>query len=129
MDRSTPNLSTLCLPPVAYSLSLSTSLSSPTLPPPPFSRPHVLVSTCPSIPCFLEPSPDLLRSITDPEHPLTLEQLAVVSSSQISFPHKNQLLVEFTPTIPHCSMATLIGTSKGLPVTCSRILLTLRRQV
>jgi hypothetical protein len=51
---------------------------------------------------------DLLRSITDPEHPLTLEQLAVVSSSQITL-SKNHVLVEFTPTIPHCSMATLIG--------------------
>ncbi|KAJ3156692.1 Mitotic spindle-associated MMXD complex subunit MIP18 [Geranomyces michiganensis] len=34
---------------------------------------------------------DLIRHINDPEHPLTLEQL------------------NFTPTIPHCSMATLIG--------------------
>ncbi|CED82094.1 Uncharacterized conserved protein [Phaffia rhodozyma] len=53
---------------------------------------------------------DLLRSITDPEHPLTLEQLAVVSNSQITL-SKNHVLVEFTPTIPHCSMATLIGLS------------------
>ncbi|GAA97803.1 uncharacterized protein L969DRAFT_89651 [Mixia osmundae IAM 14324] len=54
---------------------------------------------------------DLLRSITDPEHPLTLEQLAVVSSSQITVTHgaRPHVLVEFTPTIPHCSMATLIG--------------------
>ncbi|KAL7411589.1 hypothetical protein BDY24DRAFT_395404 [Mrakia frigida] len=53
---------------------------------------------------------DLLRSITDPEHPLTLEQLAVVSAAQITL-SKNHVLVEFTPTIPHCSMATLIGLS------------------
>jgi hypothetical protein len=51
---------------------------------------------------------------------LTLEQLAVVSSSQISFPHKNQLLVEFTPTIPHCSMATLIGRSGFRDFHCFR---------
>ncbi|KAK4052931.1 hypothetical protein OIO90_004055 [Microbotryomycetes sp. JL221] len=56
---------------------------------------------------------DLIRSISDPEHPLTLEQLAVVSVSQITVTHGSRphVLVEFTPTIPHCSMATLIGLS------------------
>ncbi|BGP13561.1 hypothetical protein JCM10213_008895 [Rhodosporidiobolus nylandii] len=56
---------------------------------------------------------DLIRSITDPEHPLTLEQLAVVSEPQITVNHgkRPSVLVEFTPTIPHCSMATLIGLS------------------
>lgn len=59
---------------------------------------------------------DLIRSISDPEHPLSLEQLAVVNSKHITIdegdikthrqPH---ILLEFTPTIPHCSMATLIG--------------------
>jgi hypothetical protein len=54
---------------------------------------------------------DLIRSISDPEHPLTLEQLAVVSAGQISIKNgtRPSVLVEFTPTIPHCSMATLIG--------------------
>jgi hypothetical protein len=125
MDRSTPNLSTLCLPPVACSHSLSRFHCPCRLRLHP--HPHVLTSSSRPVPSYVDlsnPSTDLLRSITDPEHPLTLEQLAVVSSSQISFPHKNQLLVEFTPTIPHCSMATLIGTIKGLPVTCCRILLT-----
>lgn len=56
---------------------------------------------------------DLIRSITDPEHPLTLEQLAVVSAPQITITNGSRphVLVEFTPTIPHCSMATLIGLS------------------
>ncbi|PWZ03427.1 hypothetical protein BCV70DRAFT_17223 [Testicularia cyperi] len=61
---------------------------------------------------------DLIRSITDPEHPLTLEQLAVVNAAHITVDHgdvaNNRLphvLLEFTPTIPHCSMATLIGLS------------------
>ncbi|GAA5978623.1 hypothetical protein JCM10908_004427 [Rhodotorula pacifica] len=56
---------------------------------------------------------DLIRSISDPEHPLTLEQLAVVSSEQITVQHgkRPSVLVQFTPTIPHCSMATLIGLS------------------
>jgi metal-sulfur cluster biosynthetic enzyme len=62
---------------------------------------------------------DLIRSITDPEHPLTLEDLSVVSPDQItvSYPAHDpdrtdspHVLVRFTPTIPHCSMATLIGT-------------------
>jgi hypothetical protein len=49
--------------------------------------------------CF---NSDLLRSITDPEHPLTLEQLAVVSPSQIKIsnrPGSERVLVEFTPTL------------------------------
>ncbi|SPO22259.1 uncharacterized protein UTRI_00937 [Ustilago trichophora] len=61
---------------------------------------------------------DLIRSITDPEHPLTLEQLAVVNASHITVSHGDastnklpHVLLEFTPTIPHCSMATLIGLS------------------
>lgn len=61
---------------------------------------------------------DLIRSISDPEHPLTLEQLAVVSASQVTVKHGKQsnVLVEFTPTIPHCSMATLIGNYLALSV-------------
>ena len=71
-----------------------------------------------------------IRHINDPEHPLTLEQLHVVTVSIRSVPplrpnlhvdrHAAQLeqislgagcavTVRFTPTIPHCSMATLIG--------------------
>ncbi|KAI8336952.1 hypothetical protein BC941DRAFT_426214 [Chlamydoabsidia padenii] len=53
---------------------------------------------------------DLIRSISDPEHPLTLEQLNVTQNQHIVVNNdKNQILIEFTPTIPHCSMATLIG--------------------
>eukprot|EP00033_Pygsuia_biforma_P002400 GCRY01002658.1.p1 GENE.GCRY01002658.1~~GCRY01002658.1.p1 ORF type:complete len:198 (+),score=27.71 GCRY01002658.1:140-733(+) len=53
---------------------------------------------------------DLIRDITDPEHPLTLEQLNVVKKQQISVENKRRLIkVEFTPTIPHCSMSTIIG--------------------
>jgi len=53
---------------------------------------------------------DLIRSISDPEHPLTLEQLAVVSEPQVHV-NKNHVMVEFTPTVPHCGMSTLIGLS------------------
>jgi len=53
---------------------------------------------------------DLIREINDPEHPLTLEQLNVVTEEQIIVDdEKNKVEVMFTPTIPHCSMATLIG--------------------
>lgn len=55
---------------------------------------------------------ELIRNINDPEHPLTLEQLKVVESRLISVNEDmSTILVRFTPTIPHCSMATLIGLS------------------
>ncbi|XP_049785525.1 MIP18 family protein galla-2 [Schistocerca cancellata] len=55
---------------------------------------------------------DLIRGINDPEHPLTLEELNVVELDNISVDNsKNEVKVLFTPTIPHCSMATIIGLS------------------
>lgn len=55
---------------------------------------------------------DLIRFINDPEHPLTLEELHVVQQSLIKVDNEhNEVFVNFTPTIPHCSMATLIGLS------------------
>ena len=65
----------------------------------------------------------IIRNINDPEHPLTLEELNVVTKNQITVNPKNpsEVTVRFTPTIPHCSMATLIGltlkvqTSRSLP--------------
>ncbi|KAF5358095.1 hypothetical protein D9756_001971 [Leucocoprinus leucothites] len=51
---------------------------------------------------------DLIRSIYDPEHPNTLEELRVVSAPQIKI-EQNWVTVEFTPTVPHCGMSTLIG--------------------
>eukprot|EP00056_Hartaetosiga_gracilis_P019106 m.13050 g.13050 ORF g.13050 m.13050 type:complete len:156 (-) comp7409_c0_seq1:297-764(-) len=53
---------------------------------------------------------DLLRGINDPEHPLTLEELNVIQEEQIDVcDEENRVRVQFTPTIPHCSMASLIG--------------------
>jgi len=53
---------------------------------------------------------DLIRDINDPEHPLTLEQLNVVQEELINVDDaRNMVDIRFTPTIPHCSMATLIG--------------------
>ncbi|XP_014098986.1 MIP18 family protein galla-2 [Bactrocera oleae] len=55
---------------------------------------------------------DLIRNINDPEHPLTLEELHVVQEDLINVNDgKNEVNIKFTPTIPHCSMATLIGLS------------------
>lgn len=51
---------------------------------------------------------DLIRSIADPEHPNSLEELRVVSVEQIEL-GDNHIVVEFTPTVPHCGMSTLIG--------------------
>ncbi|KAH8268750.1 hypothetical protein KR018_000982 [Drosophila ironensis] len=55
---------------------------------------------------------DLIRNINDPEHPLTLEELHVVQEELIRISDgQNSVHINFTPTIPHCSMATLIGLS------------------
>ncbi|XP_043099481.1 cytosolic iron-sulfur assembly component 2B-like [Puntigrus tetrazona] len=55
---------------------------------------------------------DLIRSINDPEHPLSLEELNVVEQVRVNVnDEESTVSVEFTPTIPHCSMATLIGLS------------------
>lgn len=56
------------------------------------------------------PRADLLRSIKDPEHPHSLEQLKVAQRGLIDVDDaRSRIKVNFTPTIPHCSMATLIG--------------------
>ncbi|CAB1413516.1 unnamed protein product [Pleuronectes platessa] len=53
-----------------------------------------------------------ILSINDPEHPLSLEDLNVVEQVRVKVDDaESSVGVEFTPTIPHCSMATLIGLS------------------
>jgi metal-sulfur cluster biosynthetic enzyme len=64
---------------------------------------------------------DLISTIADPEHPLSLGQLAVVnlpdihispppSAGAVSDPNALvRVLIEITPTITHCSHATIIG--------------------
>ena len=65
-------------------------------------------------------SPDHISTISDPEHPLSLGQLAVVNlpdihitpSPSLGMPDRNTLvrvLVELTPTVTHCSLATVLG--------------------
>jgi len=55
---------------------------------------------------------DLIKDIQDPEHPLTLEQLNVAEVENVHVDDsKNKVDIFFTPTVPHCSMSTLIGLS------------------
>lgn len=52
-----------------------------------------------------------LRWLSDPEHPnLTLEQLKVVEVGRV-WVEDRRIYVRFTPTVPTCSVATLIGLS------------------
>ncbi|WOL05586.1 protein AE7 isoform X1 [Canna indica] len=53
---------------------------------------------------------DHVRDIKDPEHPYSLEELKVVTEDSIEVNDKQSYVrVTFTPTIEHCSMATVIG--------------------
>lgn len=58
---------------------------------------------------------DLISSISDPEHPLTLAQLAVVNLPDIVVLNADkrddicEVQIKITPTITHCLLATLIG--------------------
>lgn len=58
---------------------------------------------------------DLISTISDPEHPHTLGQLSVVNLPDIHISRETDesllatVLVEITPTITHCSLATVIG--------------------
>lgn len=50
-----------------------------------------------------------LRYLQDPEHPnLSLEQLKVVEVGHV-WVESNRIAIRFTPTVPTCSVATLIG--------------------
>jgi metal-sulfur cluster biosynthetic enzyme len=56
---------------------------------------------------------ELIRDIKDPEHEYTLEALKVVRRRQIEVRTTEQetchVVIEFTPTVPHCTLATTIG--------------------
>lgn len=54
----------------------------------------------------------MIRDIKDPEFPKTLEQLEVVSDEDIFVNDVGDMCyikIIFTPTVPHCSLANLIG--------------------
>ncbi|XP_050376620.1 protein AE7 [Argentina anserina] len=53
---------------------------------------------------------DHIRDIKDPEHPYSLEELKVISEDAIEVDDgRGHVRVTFTPTVEHCSMATVIG--------------------
>lgn len=57
---------------------------------------------------------DILRTVRDPEKPNTLEDLNVINEEFIHVEKPTDsnvhvVRVEFNPTVPHCSLATLIG--------------------
>ena len=51
---------------------------------------------------------DLIRDIKDPEFPNTLEELGVLCEDWVRV-EESTVTVQFKPTIPHCSLATMIG--------------------
>ncbi|RCI07962.1 hypothetical protein L249_7859 [Ophiocordyceps polyrhachis-furcata BCC 54312] len=76
--------------------------------------------TCAAEPIDEQEVYDLISTISDPEHPVSLGQLSVINLSDISIspspalglPSPNTIVrvcVEITPTITHCSLATIIG--------------------
>ncbi|KAJ7943887.1 protein AE7 [Quillaja saponaria] len=53
---------------------------------------------------------DHIRDIKDPEHPYSLEELKVITEDAIEVDDQHSYVrVTFTPTVEHCSMATIIG--------------------
>ncbi|XP_015912825.2 MIP18 family protein galla-1 [Parasteatoda tepidariorum] len=55
---------------------------------------------------------DVIKTIKDPEKPQTLEELGVINEKDISVklsPNCPVIQIELTPTVPHCSLATIIG--------------------
>ncbi|XP_076027838.1 cytosolic iron-sulfur assembly component 2A [Genypterus blacodes] len=56
---------------------------------------------------------DVIRSIRDPEKPNTLEELDVVTEKCVEVRELGEeeflIIIKFSPTVPHCSLATLIG--------------------
>ncbi|EDO08457.1 Protein AE7 [Babesia bovis T2Bo] len=53
---------------------------------------------------------NIIRNIKDPEYSYTLESLKIVEPENIDIDQENAIVtVKFTPTVPHCSQATIIG--------------------
>lgn len=55
----------------------------------------------------------MIRTIRDPEKPNTLEELDVVTEKCVEVQELGDdeylIIIRFSPTVPHCSLATLIG--------------------
>ena len=55
---------------------------------------------------------NLIKNIKDPEHPLTLEEINVLNEDDIEIDNnKKYIKIYYTPTIPNCSLSSLIGLS------------------
>lgn len=72
---------------------------------------------------------DQIRDIRDPEHPHSLEELSVVDVDSVAVqstaddsPGFGRIDVTFTPTVPHCSLASIIGLSIQLKLRQSPLL-------
>lgn len=53
---------------------------------------------------------EYIRKILDPEHPLSLEQLHIVTPDDITVDdEKGSVDIVFTPTVPNCSMPAILG--------------------
>eukprot|EP00699_Malawimonas_sp_californiana_P001659 EC715959.1.p1 GENE.EC715959.1~~EC715959.1.p1 ORF type:complete len:169 (+),score=24.76 EC715959.1:78-584(+) len=59
---------------------------------------------------------DYVRTIRDPEHPYTLQQLGVVTADSVRVQEGDSkcggqpvVCITFKPTVPHCSLASTIG--------------------
>lgn len=72
---------------------------------------------------------DIVRDIRDPEHPHSLEELSVLDIDSVSVlqapddsPGYGKVSISFTPTVPHCSLASIIGLSIQAKLRQSQIL-------
>uniref|UniRef100_A0A7N0T919 MIP18 family-like domain-containing protein n=1 Tax=Kalanchoe fedtschenkoi TaxID=63787 RepID=A0A7N0T919_KALFE len=53
---------------------------------------------------------DILRDIKDPEFPSSLGELNVITDDSVAVDEKTgHILITFTPTVPHCHLANIIG--------------------
>lgn len=66
---------------------------------------------------------DVIRTIRDPEKPNTLEELDVVTEKCVEVQELGEeeylIIIRFSPTVPHCSLATLIGEASSGSGSCS----------
>lgn len=70
----------------------------------------IVVDECAAEPIDQEEIFDHIRDIKDPEHPYSLEELKVITEDSIEVDDgRSYVRVTFTPTVEHCSMATIIG--------------------
>ena len=57
--------------------------------------------------------PDMIRDVHDPEKPETLEELNVVCEEGVKVTRlpagQTLVTIQFVPTVPHCSLASIIG--------------------